>query len=134
MSDAIQRPTQKDIKHMILSIGTFKIKADKGSTDTVTYHDLKIDFGAMTPELIASTLCAQSQSLRVKLQNSVLRPEFKRDGEWPEDDQTFDFVTLYERAEKRSARETVLEREIQKAEAEGDHAHADILREVLDNA
>lgn len=123
---------------MILSIGAFRIKenseAQPGTDNAAIYHDLKIDFGTMTPERIAETLCRASQSVRVKVQNSELRPAFKRDGAWPKDGQTFDYHELYQRADKRPARETVLEREIQKAVAHGNHAHADILREILHNS
>ena len=118
---------------MILSIGEFKIKAKNDSPDSAIYAHLKIDFGSMTAEQIATTLCAQSQSPRVKVQNTVLRPSFNRDGVWPEDGQTFEYEALYERAEKRPARETVLEREIQRALAIGDDGLADILRGVLNN-
>ena len=80
-----------------------------------------------------AALVSQSQSLRVKVQNSVIRPVIKETGEWPADGQVFSFEEIYERAEQRPAREMVLQREISKAEAAGETVVADVLRGLLED-
>ena len=80
-----------------------------------------------------AALVSQSQSLRVKVQNSVIRPVIKETGEWPKDGQTLNYDDMYRREEQKASRYYVLHAEIRKAEALGDTVTADVLRGVLED-
>ena len=113
---------------MRLSLGKLSVKEKAGSENRMEYTDLWVDFGDMSPEAICAEMVATSQSPRVKVQNHVIRPGIRENGVWPEDGQTFLWADLCQRAERRSSRESVFMKEIQKAELDGDTVFAEMLR------